>query len=93
MKSFKSFSQSLSEATLDKSDLFTRDTALKLDGLIKNNTQIKLGKDGSSAAVLKIDDSERWEEFLRAYNDYQSGAIKDKDEVVNIIRDGRRILV
>ena len=89
MKSFKSFSQPLSEATLDKSDLFTRDTALKLDGLIKNNTQIKLGKDGSSAAVLKIDDSERWEEFLRAYNDYQSGAIKDKDEVVNIIRDGR----
>ena len=85
MKSFKSFSQPLSEATMGGKDWLKRSSISVLDQLIKDNKKVELGKSGEESVVLKVDDPKLWKQFVDAGKKYDSGAI-DKNEVFDILK-------
>lgn len=87
MKSFKSFSQPLSEATMGGKDWLKRSSVQVLDQLIKDNKKVELGKSGEESVVLKVDDPKLWKQFVDAAKKYDSGAI-DKNEVFDILKSG-----
>ena len=66
MKSFKSFSQPLSEATMGGKDWLNRSSISVLDQLIKDNKKVELGKSGEESVVLKVDDPKLWKQFVDA---------------------------
>jgi hypothetical protein len=90
MKSFKSFSQPLSEGTISGAawlkKVGSENRIEILDRLIKTKTKVEVGDAGEENVVITIDNSTLWKQFVDAAIKYKNDEIKDKNEVLNILK-------